>query len=91
MGNGDGVYAYQPNVNGYDPSSSSSTDMRTSPTDFTDAEHMLGASPAILQGKILRGGMGSGMPSWGAIFTDEQTWALVAYLWRFQFDMEVEP
>jgi plastocyanin len=57
-----------------------------SPADFTDARRMLGASPALLQGKIIRGGMGTGMPSWGAIFTEKQTWALVDYLWTFQFE-----
>jgi cytochrome c oxidase subunit 2 len=57
-----------------------------SPADFTNPRRMLGASPALLQGKMIRGGMGTGMPSWGSIFTDEQTWALVEYLWTFQFD-----
>ncbi|GAB4473981.1 MAG: hypothetical protein Kow0088_09690 [Anaerolineales bacterium] len=56
------------------------------PTDFTDPRQMLGASPALLQGKILRGGMGTGMPMFGAIFTDEQIWDLVAYLYTFQFE-----
>jgi mono/diheme cytochrome c family protein len=62
----------------------------TTPIDFTDAANMLGASPAVLQGKILRGGMGTGMPYWGPIFTDDQTWALVAYLWTFQFNYNQE-
>jgi mono/diheme cytochrome c family protein len=53
------------------------------PTDFTRAETMLGASPALLHGKIVRGGMGTGMPYWGPIFTEEQVWALVAYLYDF--------
>ena len=57
------------------------------PANFTDPQMMLGASPALLQGKIIRGGMGSGMPYWGPIFTEEQTWALVDYLWTFQFDL----
>jgi high-affinity iron transporter len=61
------------------------------PTDFTDASQMLGAAPALLQGKILRGGMGTGMPYWGPIFTEAQTWALVDYLWTFQFDREHTP
>ena len=61
------------------------------PSDFTDAEHLLGASPAVLHGKIVRGGMGTGMPYWGPIFTDQQVWDLVAYLWTFQFDLEVYP
>ena len=56
------------------------------PVDFTDASMMLGASPALLQGKILRGGMGSGMPYWGPIFTEDQLWALASYLWTFQFE-----
>ncbi len=56
------------------------------PADFTDPESMLGASPALLQGKILRGGMGTGMPYWGPIFTEDQLWALVSYLWSFQFE-----
>jgi hypothetical protein len=54
------------------------------PTDFTDPEHLLETKPAILQGKILRGGMGTGMPMWGSIFTDEQIWNLIAYLYSFQ-------
>jgi len=58
------------------------------PTDFTDSHTMLGASPALLQGKIIRGGMGTGMPYWGSIFTEQQTWNLVAYLYSFQFDYQ---
>lgn len=54
-------------------------------TNFTDAQIMLGASTAILDGKIRRGGMGTGMPYWGTIFTDEEIEALIAYLWTFQF------
>jgi mono/diheme cytochrome c family protein len=46
---------------------------------------MLAASPALLHGKILRGGMGTGMPSWGAILTDDQAWDLVSYIYSFQF------
>ena len=47
---------------------------------------LLGASPAILEGKIIRGGMGTGMPYWGPILTAPQIWALIDYLWMFQFD-----
>ena len=56
------------------------------PANFTDPKRMLGASPALLQGKILRGGMGTGMPMWGSIFTEEQIWDLIAYLYSFQFE-----
>jgi mono/diheme cytochrome c family protein len=51
---------------------------------------MLGASPAVLQGKLLRGGMGTGMPMWGSIFTEQQLWDLTAYLYSFQFDYDNE-
>jgi len=30
--------------------------------------------------------MGTGMPYWGPIFTNQQIWSLVDYLWTFQFD-----
>lgn len=60
-----------------------------SPTDFTDPGAMLGASSALYHGKIIRGGMGTGMPYFGPILTDDQIWALVDYLWTFQFDLEL--
>jgi mono/diheme cytochrome c family protein len=61
---------------------------RQSPADFTNPKRMLGASPALLQGKILRGGMGTGMPMWGSIFTEQQIWDLIAYIYSFQFEYE---
>jgi len=73
-GNGDGVFATDINAL-----------TNQSPLKFTDPASMLGASPALLQGKILRGGMGTGMPMWGNIFSDQQLWDLVAYLYTFQF------
>ncbi len=63
----------------------------TKPANLADPATMLGASPALLQGKILRGGMGTGMPYWGPIFTSEQTWAIVAYLESLQFELEKKP
>jgi plastocyanin len=89
-GAGDGIYARQL-ASGAVGSSPAPGEHTQRPADFTDPLSMLSASPAHLQGKILRGGMGTGMPSWGAIFTQDQTWALVAYLWSFQFEMEVHP
>ena len=62
--------------------------MMQTPVDFTDPRRMLGASPALLQGKILRGGMGTGMPMWGSIFTEEQIWDLIAYIYSFQFEFQ---
>ena len=88
-GAGDGVLA----IKNLQPHTLKFNDLHSleSPADFTDASQMLGASPALLQGKILRGGMGTGMPYWGPIFTEEDTWALAAYLWSFQFELERLP
>lgn len=55
----------------------------SAPGDFTDPKLLLGASPALLEGKMLRGGMGTGMPYWGQIFTDEEIDSLIAYLYQF--------
>jgi mono/diheme cytochrome c family protein len=60
------------------------------PVDFGDSTQMLGASLAVLQGKIIRGGMGTGMPYWGTIFTDEEIEALVDYIWTFQFPITAD-
>ena len=92
QGGGNGVFAEQlaqPTQN--EPAKMQKGKMTTRPANFADPSHMLSASPAHLQGKILRGGMGTGMPYWGPIFTEDQTWALVAYLWTFQFEMEKKP
>jgi mono/diheme cytochrome c family protein/plastocyanin len=56
------------------------------PTDFTDARTMAGGSSEIYYAKIRRGGMGTGMPYWGPIFTEEETWSIVDYLWTFLFE-----
>ncbi len=53
--------------------------------DFTNARAMVGGSSAIYYVKIRRGGMGTGMPYWGTIFTEEETWNIVDYLWTFVF------
>jgi mono/diheme cytochrome c family protein len=56
-------------------------------TAFTDLA-LLGASNALLQGKVIRGGMGTGMPAWGTVFSEEELQALLDYLWTFQFSQE---
>jgi mono/diheme cytochrome c family protein/plastocyanin len=88
-GAGDGVFADDLAQAGEDAmqSMTGAHDMvMQAPPDFTDPTRMLGASPALLQGKILRGGMGTGMPMWGVIFTEEQIWDLISYLYSFQFE-----
>jgi plastocyanin len=65
--------------------------MEEQPTDFTDARTMAGGSSQIYYAKIRRGGMGTGMPYWGTIFTEEETWSIVDYLWTFLFkDVKTE-
>ena len=53
------------------------------PADFTDRRAAAGASDLVYYGKLVRGGMGTGMPYWGSIFTDEELWALVNYVRSF--------
>jgi mono/diheme cytochrome c family protein/plastocyanin len=90
-GGGDGVFGVDKN-SVISSSHEAGTDSHSheTPTSFQDQNHMLSASPALLHGKIIRGGMGTGMPSWGLIYTDEQTWNLVDYLWTFIFDYTFE-
>jgi mono/diheme cytochrome c family protein len=88
-GAGNGVFADKLAVAGETSKQNMAGDanmIRQAPANFTDPVRMLGASPALLQGKILRGGMGTGMPMWGSIFTEQQIWDLVAYLYSFQFE-----
>lgn len=60
--------------------------MIQAPPDWQDPAVLLGASPALLHGKLLRGGMGTGMPMWGALYTDAELWNMVAYLYTLQMD-----
>lgn len=88
-GVGDGIFGAKAESRANEPHQTSLNAVSiVEPVDFTGSAQMLGASPALLQGKIIRGGMGTGMPSWGLIYTEEQTWNLVDYLWTFQFDYE---
>jgi mono/diheme cytochrome c family protein len=65
-------------------------EMKRGPADFTDASALLGASDALLQGKVLRGGMGTGMPEWGSLYTDSELWSVVAFLRSFTFAFTTE-
>jgi mono/diheme cytochrome c family protein len=60
--------------------------MPKGPRDFTDAGTMLAASDVLLQGKLLRGGMGTGMPEFGSLYSDEELWAMVTHLRTFLFE-----
>ena len=65
----------------HDMADMTSGHLKTRPPDFTDPAHLLSASPALIEGKLLRGGMGTGMPMWGDVFTQDQLDALVSYLY----------
>ena len=53
--------------------------------DLSDLRAAAGASPALYYAKIARGGMGTGMPNWGTILTEDDLWALVDYLQTFSY------
>jgi mono/diheme cytochrome c family protein len=59
--------------------------MPKGPADFTEAGALLAASDVLLQGKLLRGGMGTGMPEFGSLYSDEEQWAMITYLRTFLF------
>ncbi len=82
-GSGAGIFAQK-----YSPGEIGSSNLLqdiTSPADFTNPESMIAASSAILEGKMLRGGMGTGMPNFGPIFSSSEIWSIIDYIWTFQF------
>ncbi len=48
---------------------------------FNDPAYMFEMRSDVLYAKIRRGGMGTDMPNFGTLFTPDETWALVEYLW----------
>ncbi len=69
-----------------DSHSAHDTNVKRGPADFTDASQMLGASDVLLQGKILRGGMGTGMPEWRTLYTDQDMRDVISFIRSFVFD-----
>jgi len=59
--------------------------LKDEPQSFADATTMAGGTSWNYYAKIVRGGMGTGMPYFGKLFTEEQTWSLADYLWTFLF------
>jgi plastocyanin/mono/diheme cytochrome c family protein len=53
------------------------------PAAFRNPDTMLGGTSEIYYAKLRRGGMGTGMPSFGPLFTPDETWLLVNHLWSF--------
>lgn len=56
------------------------------PVAFADPAYMFEMRSDVLYAKIRRGGMGTDMPNFGTLFTQEETWALVEYLWTLPAD-----
>ncbi|SRR5581483_2658198 len=59
------------------------------PAVFSDPAHMFIMRSDVLYAKIRRGGMGTDMPNFGTLFTPEETWALVNYLWALALDRQL--
>ncbi len=55
------------------------------PVAFADPAYMFQVRGDVLYAKIRRGGMGTDMPNFGTVFTPQETWALVDYLWSLAF------
>ncbi len=64
--------------------------MSAGPTAFNEPGSMLGGTGEIYYAKLRRGGMGTGMPAFGPIFTPAETWQLVDYLWTFVFEAKAD-
>ncbi len=60
-------------------------DASTAPAAFTVAA-LAGRRSDVLYAKIRRGGMGTGMPNFGTLFTPDESWAMVDYLWLLALD-----
>jgi mono/diheme cytochrome c family protein/plastocyanin len=58
------------------------------PVAFADAAYMFARRSDVLYAKIRRGGMGTDMPNFGTLFTPEETWALIDYLWSLAVEDE---
>jgi mono/diheme cytochrome c family protein len=61
-------------------------DAKRGPADFTNLHRLMGLSDVHLQGKLLRGGMGTGMPEFGSVYTEDEQWAVIAFVRRFAMD-----
>ena len=51
--------------------------MAEEPTAFAEPRSMLGGTGEVYYAKLRRGGMGTGMPGFGPLFTPDEAWLLV--------------
>ncbi|MFZ2362120.1 MAG: cytochrome c, partial [Anaerolineae bacterium] len=75
-------------MDGHSPGGLHSMDMAAMErpaTDFTDLTTQAGAADMLYYGKLVRGGMGTSMPYFGTIYSEDELWAVIAYLRSFAF------
>jgi mono/diheme cytochrome c family protein len=58
-------------------------ELKQGPADFTDLRRMSALSDVYLQGKLLRGGMGTGMPEFGSLYSLDDQWSVIAFVRGF--------
>ena len=58
------------------------------PADFTDLVAQAGASDLLYYGKLVRGGMGTSMPYWGTIYSEDELWQVITFLRSFAFQLD---
>jgi len=85
-GRGDGPGAAEIAALNAGQSSDHGMAMGNPPTDFTDLAAQAGAPDMLYYGKLVRGGMGTSMPYFGTLYSEEELWAIIAYLRSFAFD-----
>jgi mono/diheme cytochrome c family protein len=85
-GRGDGPGAAEITVLNAGQSTDHGMAMDKPPTDFTDLAAQAGAPDMLYYGKLVRGGMGTSMPYFGTIYSEEELWAIIATLRSFAFE-----
>jgi mono/diheme cytochrome c family protein len=58
-------------------------EMRAGPADFTERMRMAAVSDLMLQAKLARGGMGTGMPEFGSLYAAADQDAVIAFLRQY--------
>ncbi len=89
QGRGDGPAGYDlPGLQAMmpEPILSEAEGLKRGPADFTDWRRMAALSDAHLQGKLLRGGMGTGMPEFGSVYSADDQWAVIAFIRTFMMN-----
>ncbi|HRX04471.1 MAG TPA: cytochrome c, partial [Anaerolineae bacterium] len=89
VGEGDGPGAAAITAqNAAQPGGDHGMSMDQPPADFTDLAAQAGASDLLYYGKLVRGGMGTSMPYWGTIYSEDELWQVIAFLRSFAFDLQ---